>query len=165
MPRRRTILTKAAAGPPFGFADRRRPSLQAHFTLDDFDLEQIGQRRRATQQNGLCASALCFAISRAVARTGRDHPHRECCGSWLIRSGSRRVISPDTPAREETRHNHLAHLRDLYGFKSFSGPWCGRTPTMAFRSSLPRHIQSRPSGTLHRAAAVKRRPSYQGSAP
>ena len=95
-------------------------SLHEHYTLDDFDLEQIKQRRRRPNKMG-------FALQLCALR----YPGRLLAPSEIIpievleflgnQIGIAACDLAGYAAREETRHNHLAQLRDLYGFKSFTG--------------------------------------------
>jgi len=94
--------------------------LHEHYTLDDFDLEQIGQRRRSHNKMGF-AVQLC-----ALRYPGRLLAPGEMIPVEVLRFLADQIgIKADDLAgyatREETRHNHLAQLRDLYGFKSFTG--------------------------------------------
>ncbi len=116
---RRSILTKRQQARLFDLpTDPAR--LQAHYTLDDFDLEQIGKRRRAHNKMGF-ALQLC-----ALRYPGRLLAPVETIPIEVLRFlGDQIGVAADDlagyAAREETRHNHLAQLRDLYGFRSFTG--------------------------------------------
>ena len=116
---RRNILTKRQQSKlldlPTGVA-----SLHEHYTLDDFDLEQIKQRRRAHNKMGFALQLCALRYPGRLLAPGETIPIEvlEFLGDQIgIAEGDLAGYA----AREETRHNHLAQLRDLYGFKSFTG--------------------------------------------
>lgn len=95
-------------------------SLHEHYTLDDFDLEQIGQRRRAHNKMGFALQLCALRYPGRLLAPGETIPIevlRFLAGQIGIEAGDLTGYA----TREETRHNHLAQLRDLYGFKSFTG--------------------------------------------
>lgn len=109
---RRTILTRRQRARLLDLpTDPAR--LHAHYTLDDFDLEQIGQRRRAHNKMG-------FALQLCALR----YPGRLLAPGEMISIEVLRFLADQIgikvgdlagyATREETRHNHLAQLRDLY---------------------------------------------------
>jgi len=79
---RRSILTKRQQARLLDLPTDTA-SLHEHYTLDDFDLEQIRGRRRAHNKMG-------FALQLCALR----YPGRllaRCWSFWLIRSGSMRL--------------------------------------------------------------------------
>lgn len=95
-------------------------SLHEHYTLDDFDLEQIKGRRGAHKKMG-------FALQLFALRyPGRLLAPGEVISVEVLRFladqiGVRADDLVEYASREETRHNHLAILREIYGFKNFTG--------------------------------------------
>ena len=95
-------------------------SLLEHYTLDEFDLEQIKQRRRPHNKMGFALQLCALRYPGRLLASGETIPIEvlEFLGDQIgIAAGDLAGYA----AREETRHNHLAQLRDLYGFKSFTG--------------------------------------------
>ena len=94
--------------------------LLRHYTLSDEDLGHIRQRRRAHNRFG-------FALQLCVLR----YPGRVLAPGELIPAQVSDFIAAQLgltsddlllyAAREETRHEHLADLRRIYGYRSFSG--------------------------------------------
>ncbi len=94
--------------------------LLRHYTLSDEDLGHIRQRRRAHNRFG-------FALQLCVLR----YPGRVLAPGELIPvqvsdfiAAQLGLTSDDLllyATREETRHEHLADLRRIYGYRSFSG--------------------------------------------
>lgn len=118
MPRRVTLTDRqreALFHLPFDQGDLLR-----HYTLSDEDLGHIRQRRRAHNRFG-------FALQLCVLR----YPGRVLTPGELIPAqvsdfiAAQLGLSRDDlllyAAREETRHEHLADLRRIYGYRSFSG--------------------------------------------
>ncbi|WP_252365106.1 DUF4158 domain-containing protein, partial [Sphingobium yanoikuyae] len=93
--------------------------LLRHYTLSDEDLGHIRQRRRAHNRFG-------FALQLCVLR----YPGRVLAPGELIPAQVSDFIAAQLgltsddlllyAAREETRHEHLADLRRIYGYRSFS---------------------------------------------
>ena len=115
----RTILTPKQRDVLFGLpTDETR--LLKHYTLSDEDLEHINQRRRPRNRLGF-ALQLC-----ALRYPGRALLPGEIIAAEITRFlaaqlGLRDVDLDDYAAREETRHEHMAALRKIYGYKSLSG--------------------------------------------
>lgn len=91
-----------------------------HFTLSDDDLEIIRARRRPHNRFGF-ALQLC-----ALRYPGRLLTPGEVIPLAVTRFLAAQVgLKPDDLAgyatREETRHEHLATLREQYGYRMFSG--------------------------------------------
>jgi len=118
MPRRVTLTDRqreALLHPPVDQGELLR-----HYTLSDEDLGHIRQRRRAHNRFG-------FALQLCVLR----YPGRVLAPGELIPAQVSDFIAAQLgltsddlllyAAREETRHEHLADLRRIYGYRSFSG--------------------------------------------
>jgi TnpA family transposase len=91
-----------------------------HYTLSDDDLEIIRARRRPHNRFGF-ALQLC-----ALRYPGRLLGPGEVIPLAVSRFVAAQLgLKPDDlagyAAREETRHEHLAALRELYGYKMFAG--------------------------------------------
>jgi len=94
--------------------------LLKHYTLSDEDLGHIRQRRRPHNRFG-------FALQLCVLR----YPGRVLAPGELIPAPVTEFIAAQLglssddlllyAAREETRHEHLADLRGIYNYRSFSG--------------------------------------------
>ncbi len=118
MPRRVTLTDRqreALLHPPVDQGELLR-----HYTLSDEDLGHIRQRRRAHNRFG-------FALQLCVLR----YPGRVLAPGELIPAQVSDFVAAQLgltsddlllyAAREETRHEHLADLRRIYGYRSFSG--------------------------------------------
>ena len=96
------------------------PSLLEHYTLAEDDLEHIRHRRRPHNRFGF-ALQLC-----ALRYPGRLLSPGEVIPSEVLRFLAAQLgLKADDllpyASREETRHEHLAILRGVYGYKTFSG--------------------------------------------
>ena len=116
---RRSILTDRQRAALFDL-----PTVEAemlyHYTLSDDDLEIIRARRRPHNRFGF-ALQLC-----ALRYPGRLLTPGEVIPLAVTRFLAAQVgLKPDDLAgyatREETRHEHLATLREQYGYRMFSG--------------------------------------------
>jgi TnpA family transposase len=115
----RTILTDRQRAVLFELSTDEASMLR-HYTLADDDLEIINARRRPHNRFG-------FALQLCALR----YPGRLLAPGEVIPLAVTRFLAvqlglrPDDLAgyatREETRHEHLAALRDLYGYKMFTG--------------------------------------------
>ena len=116
---RRTVLTSRQRSALFALPQREADLLR-HYTLSDEDLQNIGARRRPRNKLG-------FALQLCVLR----HPGRLLAPGEFVPPAVVGFIGrqldldgdelADYAVRSETRHEHLAELRRLYGFRSFSG--------------------------------------------
>ena len=116
---RRTVLTSRQRSALFALPQREADLLR-HYTLSDEDLQNIGARRRPHNKLG-------FALQLCVLR----HPGRLLAPGEFVPPAVVGFIGrqldlggdelADYAVRSETRHEHLAELRRLYGFRSFSG--------------------------------------------
>lgn len=116
---RRTILTRRQRARLLDLPTDDA-SLHDHYTLDDFDHEQIKQRRRPHNKMGFALQLCALRYPGRLLAPGETIPI-EVLRFLADQIGIEASDLAGYAAREETRHNHLAHLRDLYGFKSFTG--------------------------------------------
>ncbi|MDO8986386.1 Tn3 family transposase [Cypionkella sp.] len=115
----RTILTDRQRATLFDLPTDEASMLR-HYTLADDDLEIIRARRRPHNRFGF-ALQLC-----ALRYPGRLLAPEEVIPLAVTRFLAAQLgLRPDDLAgyatREETRHEHLAALRELYGYKMFTG--------------------------------------------
>ena len=116
---RRTVLTSRQRSDLFALPQREADLLR-HYTLSDEDLQNIGARRRPRNKLG-------FALQLCVLRhSGRPLAPGEFLPPAVVGFIGRQLDLDgdelaDYAVRSETRHEHLAELRRLYGFRSFSG--------------------------------------------
>ena len=94
--------------------------LHQFYTLDDFDLEQIKQRRRPHNKMGFALQLCTLRYPGRLLAPGETIPI-EVLRFLADQIGIEAGDLAGYASREETRHNHLAQLRDLYGFKNFTG--------------------------------------------
>jgi len=116
---RRSILTDRQRAALFDLPTDDASMLH-HYTLADDDLEIIHARRRPHNRFGF-ALQLC-----ALRYPGRLLAPGEVIPLPVTRFLAAQLgIRPDDlagyAAREETRHEHLAILREIYGYKMFTG--------------------------------------------
>lgn len=115
----RTVLTDRQRAALFDLPTVEAEMLH-HYTLSDDDLEIIRARRRPHNRFGF-ALQLC-----ALRYPGRLLTPGEVIPLVVTRFLAAQVgLKPDDLAgyatREETRHEHLATLREQYGYRMFSG--------------------------------------------
>ena len=115
----RTVLTDRQRAALFDLPTVEAEMLH-HYTLSDDDLEIIRARRRPHNRFGF-ALQLC-----ALRYPGRLLTPGEVIPLAVTRFLAAQVgLKPDDLAgyatREETRHEHLATLREQYGYRMFSG--------------------------------------------
>lgn len=95
-------------------------SLLRHYTLADDDLEYIQTRRRAHNRFGFALQLCALRFPGRLLAPGEVIP-QEISQFLAAQLG----LKPDDlmgyAAREETRHEHLSALREIYGYKMFSG--------------------------------------------
>ena len=96
------------------------PSLLEHYTLAEDDLEHIRHRRRPHNRLGFALQLCALRYPGRLLSPGEVIPHE------VLRFLARQLVlqADDLLAyasREETRHEHLAILRRIYGYKTFTG--------------------------------------------
>jgi hypothetical protein len=171
MPRRVTLTDRqkdALLRLPISQTDLLR-----HYTLSDEDLGHIRQRRRAHNRFGFALQLCVLRYPGRVLAPGELIPAEvvEFIGAQL--GLQCRFDLVDYASREETRHEHLAELRALYGFRTFSGrgarelrDWLFRDAEMAVSNedvaqSLRGGVPAHPHGSsrdIDDRAAVRRGP-------
>ena len=94
--------------------------LLRHYTLSDEDLGHIRQRRRPHNRFGFALQLCVLRFPGRVLAPGEviPAPVTDFIAAQLGLSGN--DLLPYA-AREETRHEHLADLRKIYGYRTFSG--------------------------------------------
>lgn len=132
MPRRVTLTDRQKD------ALLRLPTSQAdllkHYTLSDEDLGHIRQRRRPHNRFGFALQLCVLRYPGRVLAPGELIPAEviEFIGAQL---GLHADDLVDYAAREETRHEHLAELRGLYGFRTFAGRGARELKEWLFREA------------------------------
>ena len=118
MPRRR-ILTDRQRSALLDLPTDEATLLKV-YTLADDDLEHIQQRRRSHNKLGFALQLCALRHPGRVLAPGEVIPKEvtEFIGAQL---GLEADDLLDYAAREETRHEHMASLRRLYGYRTFSG--------------------------------------------
>ena len=116
---RRSILTDRQRAALFDLPTDEASMLR-HFTLADDDLEYIRARRRPHNRFGFALQLCAMRYPGRLLAPGEIIPEpitRFLAAQLGLRSDD--LIEYAT--REETRHEHLAVLREIYGYKMFSG--------------------------------------------
>ncbi|CTQ34867.1 Tn3 family transposase [Jannaschia rubra] len=115
----RTILTSKQRDVLFGLpTDDAR--LLKHYTLSDEDLAHINRRRRPRNRLGF-ALQLCALRYPGRALLPEELIPAEITRFLAAQLGLKDADLDDYAAREETRHEHMAALRKIYGHRSLSG--------------------------------------------
>lgn len=115
----RTILTAKQRSALFDLPVDE-PTLLKHFTLADEDLEYIQQRRRPRNQLGF-ALQLCALRYPGRSLSPREIIPVEITSFLAAQLGLRAEELGDYAIREETRHEHMAALRQIFGYRAFAG--------------------------------------------
>ena len=116
---RRTVLTSRQRSALFALPQREADLLR-HYTLSDEDLQNIGARRRPRNKLGFALQLCVLRYPGRLLAPGEFVPPAvvDFIGRQFDLVGDELA---DYAVRSETRHEHLAELRRLYGFRSFSG--------------------------------------------
>ena len=116
---RRTVLTSRQRSALFALP-QREAALLRHYTLSDEDLQNIGVRRRPHNKLGFALQLCVLRYPGRLLAPGEFVPPAvvDFIGRQLDLDGDELA---DYAVRSETRHEHLAELRRLYGFRSFAG--------------------------------------------
>ena len=116
---RRTVLTSRQRSALFSLPQREADLLR-HYTLSDEDLQNIGARRRPRNKLGFALQLCVLRYPGRLLAPGEFVPPAvvDFIGRQLDLVGDELA---DYAVRSETRHEHLAELRRLYGFRSFAG--------------------------------------------
>jgi hypothetical protein len=95
-------------------------SLLRHYTLSDEDLEHINERRRPENRLGFALQLCALRYPGRALPPGEVIPH-----DVLAFIGAQLGLTGDAllsyAARRQTRQEHLEALRDIYGYKAFTG--------------------------------------------
>ena len=116
---RRIVLTSRQRSALFPLPQREADLLR-HYTLSDEDLQNMGDRRRPRNKLGFALQLWVLRYPGRLLAPGEfvPPPVVDFIGHQLDLDGDELA---DYAVRSETRHEHLAELRRLYGFRSFSG--------------------------------------------
>ncbi len=115
----RTILTPKQRSTLFDLPVDESDLLK-HYTLADEDLEHIRQRRRARNQFGFALQLCVLRFPGRSLSPGEVVPE-EITSFLAAQLGLRDEYLGNYAIREETRHEHMAILRDTFGYRAFSG--------------------------------------------
>lgn len=95
-------------------------SLLRNYTLSDEDLEHINERRRPENRLGFALQLCALRYPGRALSPGEVIPH-----DVLAFIGAQMGLTGDAllsyAARRQTRQEHLEALRDIYGYKAFTG--------------------------------------------
>ncbi len=95
-------------------------SLLKHYILAEDDLDYVYSRRRARNQIGFALQLCALRYPGRLLSPGEVIP-REVSLFLAAQIGLKADDLLEYASREETRHEHLASLRSIYGYKTFSG--------------------------------------------
>ena len=116
---RRSILTDRQRAALFDLPTDDASMLR-HYTLADDDLEIIHARRRSHNRFGFALQLCALRYPGRLLAPGEVIP-LPVTRFLAAQLGTRPDDLAGYAAREETRHEHLAILRDIYGYKMFTG--------------------------------------------
>ena len=115
----RTILTERQRSVLFDLPTDETAMLR-HYTLADDDLEIIRARRRPHNRFGFALQLCALRYPGRLLTPGEVIP-MEITRFLAAQLGLKSNDLAGYASREETRHEHLAALRDLYSYKMFTG--------------------------------------------
>jgi|TARA_B110000908_G_scaffold77006_1_gene92661 TnpA family transposase len=95
-------------------------SLLKHYTLADEDIEHIHARRRPHNRFGFALQLCALRYPGRILLPGEIIPE-EVTRFLAAQLGLNLDDLLEYASREETRHEHLAALRQLYGYRAFTG--------------------------------------------
>lgn len=116
---RRSILTARQRAALFDLPIDEA-SILRHYTLADDDLEFIDTRRRPHNRLGFALQLCALRYPGRLLAPGEIIPE-QITRFLAAQLGLRPDDLIDYAVREETRHEHLATLREIYGYKMFTG--------------------------------------------
>ena len=116
---RRNILTTRQKSVLFDLPSDEA-SLLHHYTLGDDDLEHINKRRRDENRLGFALQLCALRYPGRMLAPGEFIPIEtlQFIGAQIGLSGDELATYA---ARQQTRHQHINALREIYGYRSFSG--------------------------------------------
>ncbi len=115
----RTILTERQRSALLDLPTNETAMLR-HYTLADDDLEVIRARRRPHNRFGFALQLCVLRYPGRLLTPGEVIP-LEVTRFLAAQLGLKAEDLAGYASREETRHEHLAALRDFYGYKMFTG--------------------------------------------
>jgi len=115
----RTILTERQRSVLFDLPTDEASMLR-HYTLADDDLEIIRARRRPHNRFGFALQLCALRYPGRLLAPGEVIP-LEVTRFLAAQLGLKSDDLTGYASREETRHEHLATLREFYGYKMFTG--------------------------------------------
>jgi TnpA family transposase len=115
----RTVLTTKQRHTLFDLP-RDEQTLLKHYTLSDEDLEHTNLRRRSRNRLGFALQLCALRFPGRALLPGEIIPE-EITNFLAAQLGLSGTELDEYAVREETRHEHMATLRQAYGYKSFSG--------------------------------------------
>lgn len=118
MPRRH-ILTERQRSTLFDLPTDE-PSLLKHYTLDDDDLSNIRKRRRPENRLGFALQLCALRYPGRLLYSGELIP-KEVLSFIGAQIGITGEALLSYASRRQTRQKHMNALRDIYGYKTFSG--------------------------------------------
>ena len=95
-------------------------SLRRHYTLADDDLEYIGRRRRDENRLGFALQLCALRYPGRVLQPGELIPS-EVVAFIAVQLGIAVESLLPYAARSQTRHEHMAAMRSIYGYRTFAG--------------------------------------------
>ena len=136
---RRNILTARQRAALFDLHTDEASLLQ-HYTLADDDIEHVRERRRPENQLGFALQLCALRYPGRLLGSGEVIP-----GEALNFIGAQLGITGDAlltyAARRQTRQEHLVALREIYGYRMFTGKRTRRMKTW-----LAEHAEAAGSG-------------------
>ena len=131
---RRTVLTGRQRSALFSLPHHEADLLR-HYTLSDEDLQHIEARRRPRNKLGFALQLCVLRYPGRLLAPGEFIPPAvvDFIGRQLNLDGYELA---DYAVRSETRHEHLAELRRLYGFRGFA-PTRWLTPNAGSKPASP----------------------------
>jgi hypothetical protein len=117
----RTILTERQRAAMLGLPTDETTLMQ-FYTLSDEDLEHISTRRRAENKLGFALQLCALRYPGRLLAPGEVIP-AEILNFLAPQIGINAEDLASYAGRRQTRHEHLDAIRNLYGYRNFSG--CG----------------------------------------
>lgn len=118
MPRRQILNARQRAA--LFDLPTNQETLLRHYTLADDDIEHIQSRRRAHNRFGFALQLCAFRYPGRLLIPGEVIPS-EITEFLAAQLGLNARDLADYAHRAETRREHLADLREIYGYKMFTG--------------------------------------------